>query len=147
MSRSLIRFVSTVCILLAVQTAFALQGSDRRSTADGAYTEEQARRGERAFIGECGGCHAPDQFVGEFLMAWSGKSASDLLEMIKEKMPQDRPGSLPRQQYADILAFMFEKNGFPAGKQELPAAQADLERVAIEMPKAPERIVPAASSR
>jgi len=133
-TRSLL-FIGTVCVLVAVQTAFARQNADRLSTASGAYTEEQARRGERAFIGECGGCHAPDQFVGEFLMAWSGKSANDLLEMIKEKMPQDRPGALPRQQYADILAFLFEKNGFPTGKTELPAAKDDLERVAIEMPK------------
>ena len=68
-------------------------------------------------------------------MAWNGKTASELLEMIRGKMPQDRPGSLPRQQYADILAFLFEKNGLPTGKDELPAAQTDLERIAIEIPK------------
>ena len=121
-------------MLLATQTLFAYQ-SERRSTADGAYASEQATRGERAFIGECGGCHTPDQFVGDFLTAWNGKTASDLLEMIREKMPQDRPGSLPRQQYADIVAYMFEKNGLPNGKVELPAAQADLEKVDITLPK------------
>jgi mono/diheme cytochrome c family protein len=131
------RFLSAAALLLAAQTTFALQG-DRRSTAAGAYTSEQATRGERAFISECGGCHTPDQFVGEFLMAWNGKTASDLLEMIRGKMPQDNPGSLPRQQYADILSFLFEKNGLPPGKEELPAAQTDLERVTIELPK-PER--------
>jgi mono/diheme cytochrome c family protein len=135
MSNRSLPFICTVCVLVGVQVAFAFQTADRVSTATGAYTEEQARRGERTFIGECGGCHAPDQFVGEFLMAWTGKTASDLLEMIKEKMPQDRPGALPRQQYADILAFLFEKNGFPTGKTELPAAKDDLERVAIETPK------------
>lgn len=127
-------FVCAAALLVSVQTIGALQ-ADKRSTATGAFTSEQATRGERAFISECGGCHTPDQFVGEFLMAWNGKTASDLLEMIREKMPQDRPGSLPRQQYADILAYLFEKNGLPPGKDELPPAQADLERVNIEIPK------------
>ena len=129
-----LRFVSAVALLLGAETLFAMQ-ADPRSTATGAFTSEQATRGERHFISECGGCHTPDQFVGEFLTAWNGKTASDLLEMIRSKMPQDRPGSLPRQQYADVLAFIFEKNGLPTGKEELPAAQADLERVAIEIPK------------
>jgi len=127
-------FVCAAALLVSVQTIGALQ-ADKRSTATGAFTSEQATRGERAFISECGGCHTPDQFDGEFLMAWNGKTASDLLEMIREKMPQDRPGSLPRQQYADILAYLFEKNGLPPGKDELPPAQADLERVNIEIPK------------
>jgi len=122
-------------VLIGVQTALALQNPDHLSTANGSYTEEQARRGERTFIGECGGCHAPDQFVGEFLTAWSGKSANDLLEMIREKMPQDRPGALPRQQYADILAFLFEKNGLPTGKTELPGAKEELEKILLELPK------------
>jgi mono/diheme cytochrome c family protein len=133
-SNSSLWFVCAVVALLGAQTAAAVQ-DDKRSTASGAFTSEQATRGERAFISECGGCHTPDQFVGEFLMAWNGKTASDLLEMIRGKMPQDRPGSLPRQQYADILAFLFEKNGLPTGKDELPAAQSDLERIAIEIPK------------
>jgi mono/diheme cytochrome c family protein len=131
---SSLSFVCAVGVLVTMQTVGALQ-DDKRSTATGAFTSEQATRGERAFISECGGCHTPDQFVGEFLMAWNGKTASDLLEMIRGKMPQDRPGSLPRQQYADILAFLFEKNGLPTGKDELPAAQTDLERIAIEIPK------------
>ena len=132
--KSSLWFVCAVVVLVGAPTVAGLQ-DDRRSTATGAFTSEQATRGERAFISECGGCHTPDQFVGEFLTAWNGKTASDLLEMIRSKMPQDQPGSLPRQQYADILAFLFEKNGLPTGKDELPAAQSDLERIAIEIPK------------
>lgn len=134
MIKSSLWLVCAVGVLVSVQAIAAVQ-ADKRSTATGAFTPEQATRGERAFISECGGCHTPDQFVGEFLMAWNGKTASDLLEMIRSKMPQDRPGSLPRQQYADILAFLFEKNGLPPGKDELPAPQEELERVTIEIPK------------
>jgi alcohol dehydrogenase (cytochrome c) len=126
--------VCASALLLGTQAVFALQ-ADRRTTAAGAFTPAQATRGERAFISSCGGCHTPDQFVGEFLQAWNGKTASDLLEMIRGKMPQDAPGSLPRQQYADIMAYLFEKNGLPSGANELPSTQADLERVAIEVPR------------
>lgn len=134
MTKSSRRLVCAAVFLCGAQAAFALQ-TERRSTAAGAYTSEQATRGERTFISSCGGCHTPDQFVGDFLAAWNGKTASDLLEMIRGKMPQDAPGSLLRQQYADILAYMFEKNGLPAGQIELPNAQADLEKVDIELPK------------
>lgn len=129
-----IRFVCVVGVLASIQTTFALQAA-RRSTAAGVFTEAQSTRGEQTFISTCGGCHTPTQFVGEFLLAWNGKTASDLLEMIRSKMPQDSPGSLPRQQYADIVAYLFEKNGLPPGKEELPSEQADLERVDIELPK------------
>jgi S-disulfanyl-L-cysteine oxidoreductase SoxD len=35
-------------------------------------------------------------------------------------MPQNAPGSLSRQDNADILAFILQKGGAPAGTSELP---------------------------
>jgi hypothetical protein len=40
-------------------------------------------------------------------------------------MPQDKPGTMTRQQAADLLAFILQANKFPAGKDEL-ARQTDL---------------------
>jgi polar amino acid transport system substrate-binding protein len=38
-------------------------------------------------------------------------------------MPEDNPGSLKPQQYADVVAYFLELNGYPEGKAELdPAA-------------------------
>ena len=34
-------------------------------------------------------------------------------------MPADRPGHLNREQVADILAYIFSANEFPAGQTEL----------------------------
>ena len=34
-------------------------------------------------------------------------------------MPADKPGSLSRQDNADVVAFLLAKNGFPAGDAEL----------------------------
>jgi hypothetical protein len=35
-------------------------------------------------------------------------------------MPLNAPGSLNRQQYADVLAYLLSKDRYPAGKTELP---------------------------
>ena len=48
---------------------------------------------------------------------------------------KDGPGSLSPDQYADVLAFMLEKNKFPAGKTELPADLDGLKTIRIDSSK------------
>jgi len=38
---------------------------------------------------------------------------------LRVSMPQGAPGSVSRQEKADILAFLLETNDFPAGDTEL----------------------------
>ena len=54
----------------------------------------------------------------------SDLSVGDLYDRIRTSMPQNAPGSLKAEQNADVLAFILQKNGFPAGAQDL-AAQGD----------------------
>jgi mono/diheme cytochrome c family protein len=100
-----------------------------KSTWDGAYTEAQAKRGEAAYSKSCASCHGPDlagadtapSLTGaEFNAGWNDLTLDDLFERIRTTMPADGPGSLERQQYADILSFILTKDGFPAGQTELP---------------------------
>ena len=44
----------------------------------------------------------------------------------------DRPGTLSRQQNADVIAFILEANSWPAGKTELPSQLAALKAIRIE---------------
>ena len=46
---------------------------------------------------------------------------------------QDRPGSLKRQQYVDVLAYIFELNGVPPGEEEMPTRKRALEAILIEV--------------
>ena len=46
-------------------------------------------------------------------------------------MPADAPESLKAQEYADLIAFLFSVNKFPAGEKELPADPAALEAIRI----------------
>ena len=52
-------------------------------------------------------------------------------------MPTDNPGRLSRGQYADILAYLFRLNGFPAGARELPNDDEGLKKIRIETPGRP----------
>jgi DNA-binding beta-propeller fold protein YncE len=127
----------------AQQTANSLQApatfsaEPAQSVWDGIYTVEQTKRGEALYAQRCARCHGPDLTGGEiapalnnevFMSNWSGLSVDALLERIKVSMPQDNPGSLSRQQTADILAFVLSKGGFPEGKTEL-AREAEVLKV------------------
>lgn len=114
------------------------------SVWDGVYTEEQAKRGGSLYSERCAKCHGPDLEGGEmapglasaeFKWNWSGLSVNDLFDRVRVSMPQDSPGSLSRQQIADILAFVFSKDGFPAGKTELARETEVLKEIRFEATK------------
>ena len=46
-------------------------------------------------------------------------------------MPVGAPRSLTPQEYADVLAYLFELNKYPAGQQELTPARDRLEPITI----------------
>ncbi len=52
-------------------------------------------------------------------------------------MPLHAPGGLSPETYADILAYMLEVNGMPAGKRDLPTDPAALKGVVLQGPARP----------
>lgn len=98
----------------------------------GAYTEEQAGRGRTVFRATCSECHYSSEFrSSQFRFKWRRRTAGDLFEHMVETMPEDDPGSLEPQQYADVLAYILQMNDLPAGSAELPADPAVLEAVSL----------------
>jgi mono/diheme cytochrome c family protein len=92
------------------------------------YTAAQAQRGAPLYEASCAECHGPDMagfeiapgLAGsEFVWNWNGLTVGDLFERVRVSMPQAEPTSVSRQEKADILAYMLEVNGFPAGETEL----------------------------
>ena len=69
---------------------------------------------------------APALVGGEFSANWNDLRIGDLYERIRISMPQDSPSSLTRAQYADVVAFILQKGGYPAGTVELPTDLAQL---------------------
>ena len=115
-----------------LSTAQVAGRENTRSTRDGVYTEEQARRGEEVANDLCFACHVEDWFAESLLPSWDGSPLSFLYDLISTTMPEDQPGGLSPQQYADVLAYIFELNGLPAGKAELDAKKEALGQITIE---------------
>lgn len=118
-----------------------------RSVRDGVYTGAQADRGKGQYVQHCAVCHgtalegngeAPP-LIGEFIPDWTGTTLSDLFDKIEVTMPLNAPGTLRPQIAADILAYMLQENGFPAGSKELAPASESLSSISFELlnPKAP----------
>jgi cytochrome c len=114
------------------------------SVFHGVFTAEQSARGQAQYLETCERCHKEDlagdqseevpPLVGDkFLSEWTQWTVGDLFEFFTTKMPPKRKDrrNLSAETYADILAYILEKNGFPAGKAELlPSLEPLLE---IEM--------------
>jgi mono/diheme cytochrome c family protein len=120
-----------------VAAALSAQGPapTPKSVWDGAFTVEQAKRGEVVYRRECAICHGAALQGWEegkplsgaaFTGNWNGVTLGDLYERIKVSMPPLSPGKLTRQQSADVISFILSANGFPAGKNELASAPEKL---------------------
>jgi len=110
----------------------------QRSVWSGVYTDEQAKRGAALYKANCATCHleslrgaesAPPLVGITFASAWEGAPLSDLFERMRSSMPSDAPGSLSRQQNADILAYMLHVAEIPAGPTPLSGETRALEQI------------------
>ena len=115
-------------------TAFAsVAAQNGTSVNDGIYTAAQADRGAAVFKTTCTACHEPSRFTGdEFLSGWTGKPLHELFQHMSTTMPEDNPGSLKPQQYADVVAYFLKLNGYPAGKTELESAADGLKAIKFD---------------
>jgi cytochrome c len=90
--------------------------------AQGIYAEAQAERGRGLFREACAECHYSSEFRDQqFRFKWGRRTVRDLYREIVRNMPEDDPGGLPDRDYVDIVTYILQLNGFPAGNAELPA--------------------------
>lgn len=127
-----LKAVLQAILLLTLATVLVAQEGAKRSTRDGVYTKDQAQRGKASFDDACGRCHQADNFKGNYLDGWAGNTVGGLYDSIVSTMPENRPGSLKPEIYADILAYLFEVNELPSGADELPGDSAALAKIMIE---------------
>lgn len=125
-------FVSAVVLSSAIAVTIA----QSKSVNDGVYTTEQAARGDRVFKAKCASCHYTARFVGEDLFkAWANKPLAELFSVVRESMPEDNPGTLPVQEYADAIAYFLQLNKFPTGSDELVGSDEAMGAIMLERPK------------
>lgn len=129
--------------LMAFGSAVQAQNS-AKSVWDGVFSEEQANRGAGVYQQRCGACHgvsmngtgeAPALIGGEFISHYDQLSVGDLFERVRVTMPQNDPGVLSRDQYADVVAYLLRENGFPVGAAALDKRTEVLETIAFTAQK------------
>jgi S-disulfanyl-L-cysteine oxidoreductase SoxD len=121
--------------VLGVQTALDAVAAQKAPTSvnDGVYSAAQATRGQAIFEGSCTTCHDTTKFMGsEFLSAWAGKPLRELFEVMSTTMPEDSPGSLKPQEYADVIAYFLKLNQFPSGSSDLKGAADSMAAIKFE---------------
>ena len=125
---------------LAVATIYA-QGA---TTNDGIGTDAQVKRGADTYSMQCAACHdaqlagsgtAPALAGTDFLANWKDENVGSLFERIRATMPADNPGSLKRDQVADLIAFILNFNKFPLAQKDLPTETESLKAIKIVAPK------------
>lgn len=141
MSRDAPRLAPPLALGLALAAALGLPrgaAAQERDTWDGVFTAAQARRGAEVYGGMCASCHgpqltgidaAPGLSGGSFYSNWDGVPLGDMVERVRVSMPANAPGVMSRQQVVDVLAYIFSRNGMPAGERELPRQSAALRTI------------------
>ena len=115
-------------LIWSAVVASGQEGQNSSKTVwDGVYKSAQAERGREVFRTTCSECHASDLSGGEgptlsgsvFLAHWGEDNLGALFAKIR-KMP---PGedTLTESAHLDVLAFLLETNGYPAGQNDLSA--------------------------
>ncbi len=111
-----------------------------KTTMDGVYTAAQAQRGKAQYSQSCATCHMDDlsgsgqalPLAGDaFMGTWEGQSIADLMGLIHDTMPQDKPGTLTPDQTLDTIAYLLQYNQFPVGKEELKNDPNELKNIVI----------------
>ncbi|MBU6448074.1 MAG: c-type cytochrome [Rhodospirillales bacterium] len=85
------------------------------------YTAAQAGAGAAAFMQNCAVCHGATlgggggpALVGQAFTP-AGTTIGSIFNVLAQQMPATNPGGLTHGQYEDLMAYILQKNGYPAG--------------------------------
>jgi mono/diheme cytochrome c family protein len=124
----------------SLATCFIMTGA--AGAAESHYTQAQAAEGKTVYAQQCAICHG-DQLQGKVGPALAGSqflsvsqfqelTADYLYQFMAKHMPANAPGSLSQTQYVDLMAYILEVNGYPAGSRQLTADDHELTQIKIE---------------
>lgn len=103
------------------------EGHSEENAPPALYTRAQAKAGRRVFAAHCAMCHGPN-LEGRVGPALKGSTFAtpeanfkvrDVFTIVSQNMPAYAPGSLSHQEYVQVMAFLLQQNGYPAGARSL----------------------------
>jgi cytochrome c len=97
------------------------------------FTSIEASQGRIVFEQHCAACHGEDLRgkIGPALIGPSLGSAANhttvsiMFNVIAFEMPAGEPASLTQQNYVDVMAYILQRNGYPADAHPLTYAAAE----------------------
>ena len=104
------------------------------------FTAAQAAAGKTAYNASCAVCHGSTMtngtmgtpLAGEyFRTTWGGRSVRAFYDRAHKTMPPATPASLPRDVYANIVAYVLEMNGLKPGATALSPGGDALDKMVI----------------
>lgn len=114
----------------------AFEHASQTSVKAGVYTEAQAASGEAIYKSKCASCHTPGYFTDrDFYTNFANKPLWELFDAISDSMPEDNPGSLKKEEYAQVIAFVLKLNKFPSGATALPVDKDALSAILMQKPE------------
>ena len=131
-------------LLTAATLAAATIYAQGQTTNDGVGTDAQVKRGSEVYQAQCAACHdaqlagsgtAPALAGTDFAANWKDETVGSLFERIRATMAADNPGSLKRDQVADLIAFILNFNKYPLAQKDLPSDSDSLKAIKIAAPK------------
>ncbi len=135
--------VSRLLVVSILASAFGLAARSSSAAVvqeeaqqGGLYTAAQASRGRDIYRAHCAVCHGSRlddgvavALVGpDFLGQWGtpARSLDDLFFILRTTMPRPAAGSLAKDEYVDVLAYILERNELSAGEYAQERAPARL---------------------
>ena len=119
-----------VALITVLACGVGLRAQDTPRIWQGVYTTAQAERGKGVFNTTCLRCHgedlggntAPALKGDRFQSSWGGDMIESLFTKIRDTMPPNFGTILDDQVKLDIVTYILQTNGFPAGASELGSA-------------------------
>jgi mono/diheme cytochrome c family protein len=121
----LFAFAATAAVAVScASTVLFAQSAAQVSSWSGVYSADQAAHGRQLFDDNCAKCHQstldgsdeiPPLKGSHFMADWEQQSVNDLMERVHTTMPLDDPGKLNTQSATDVVAYLLQQNGMPAG--------------------------------
>jgi len=131
---SLLVWAAAVAAVVAPPSA-AAEVTVQKSTNDSVYSKVQADGAKAQFEKICAECHPfseaekkkpKDVPLGgdTFFENWTGRPLGELATTIALTMPNDGSAVVSEEEALNLVAFILQKNGFPAGTKPLDKAGA-----------------------
>src|SRR5260370_9820404 len=102
------------------------------------YSEAKVKRGKEQYAQDCAQCHGANlrgigtaaALVGDDFMR-DYYSVNDLFIKASVTMPGDNVHGLPTDTYLNIIAYLLQANGLPAGTENLKGDVTAMKRMAL----------------